>query len=467
MSKIDLVIKNATVVTSDEVFKATIGVQDGRIFSIGTEVTVPPGERTIDASGLIVMPGVIDEHVHFREPGMEHKEDFRTGSMAAAAGGVTTILEMPNTIPPTVDGASFDLKLQRASEKSLVDFGLYCGYVRESFESLEELTYRGCVGLKLYMSETTGISEFPEDWEVLTVLRRCSELGLRVGVHAEDGKMVRALRESLRASGRSDPLAHLECRPIEAEVLAISKVLTAAWLTGARLHVFHLTSAPSVELAESFRALGAKVTLETCPHYLLLSGDETMTRLGNLAKVNPPLRSRVHSERLWDALRGGKIDAVGSDHAPHLPEEKAVEDVWSAPSGFPGVETMLPLMLDQTNKGTIPLSEVVRLLSESPARIWGLYPMKGAIKIGSDADMTVVDLGLTRRISSSDLHSKSKLTPFEGFTVKGWPVYTIVRGEVVAERGEVFERAQRGRLVFPLKLGGGGSARISRPEGTE
>ncbi|MEN3047792.1 MAG: allantoinase AllB [Candidatus Caldarchaeales archaeon] len=450
MARPDLVVRNATVVTPVEVFRATIGIEDGRISAIGTDATVPRGEVEVDASGLVVLPGVIDEHVHFREPGMEHKEDFGTGSTAAAAGGVTTVLDMPNTVPPTVDGESFDLKLERASAKSVVDFGLYGGYRRGRW-SLEELTSRGIVGLKLYLSETTGISEFPDDHEVIELMRRCARADVRVGVHAEDGRMIAALREALRAAGRSDPMAHLEARPVEAEVVAVARVLTAAWLTGAKVHVFHVTSSQCLQLAERFKAMGVDVTLETCPHYLILDGDEALRRLGNVAKVNPPIRGRGHAEALWEGIRRGLIDAVGSDHAPHLPEEKRSEDVWTAPSGFPGVETMLPLMLDRVNRGDLALGELVRLVSENPARIWGLYPRKGAIAVGSDADLTVVDLREERRISSEALHSRSKVTPFEGMKARGWPVYAVVRGEIVAERGEVVGGAGHGVLVVPKR----------------
>lgn len=460
MARPDLVVRNATVVTPDDVFRATIGVEDGRISAIGTDATVPRGEVEVDASGLVVLPGVIDEHVHFREPGMEHKEDFGTGSAAAAAGGVTTVLEMPNTIPPTVDGESFDLKLERASAKSVVDFGLYGGYRRGRW-SLEELTSRGIVGLKVYLSETTGISDFPEDHEVIELMRRCARAGVRVGFHAEDGKMIAALREALRAAGRSDPMAHLEARPVEAEVVAVARVLTAAWLTGAKVHVFHVTSSQCLELAERFRAMGVDVTLETCPHYLLLDGEEALRKMGNVAKVNPPIRDRSHAEALWDGIRRGLIDAVGSDHAPHLPEEKRAEEVWVAPSGFPGVETMLPLLLNRVNRGELTLRRLVRLVSVNPAKIWGLHPRKGTIAVGSDADLTIVDLSAERRISSEALHSRSKVTPFEGVTVRGWPVYTVVRGEVVAERGDVVGRPGHGRLIVPERRGGGGPGRFS------
>jgi allantoinase len=451
LSRLDLLVSDGLVVTPRGTFKASIGIEDGVIVEIGGSASMPPAERKIDAEGLLVFPGVIDEHVHFREPGFEHKEDFRTGSMAAAAGGVTTVLDMPNTEPPTVDEHGFRVKLEAASRKSIVDFGFYAGVVPGKVEALRRLAELGAVGVKVYMSETTGIKEPVDGLDLIRAMELAASLGLRVGVHAEEGRLIAALRELMRAVGRNDPLAHMEARPVAAEVIAIAKALLVAKITGCRLHVFHLTSGEALSVIRALSPLGIDFTVETCPHYLLLDGREALERLGNVAKVNPPIRSKSDSEALWDALRKGEIDAIGSDHAPHLPEEKGSEDVWSAPSGFPGVETMLPLMLTEVHRGRLTFTDLSRLLSEGPARIWGLYPRKGAIAIGSDGDLTIVDPNAESVIRSEGLHSRSKVTPFEGFRVRGMPVYTVVRGEVVMEKGEVREDARRGKLVRPLK----------------
>ncbi len=451
MSRIDLVVSGGLIVTPRGAFKASIGIDDGVIVAIGSTATMPPAERKIDAEGLLVFPGIIDEHVHFREPGFDWKEDFRTGSMAAAAGGVTTVLDMPNTEPPTVDRLGFTAKLEEASRKSVVDFGFYAGVVPGKVEALRDLAELGVVGVKLYMSETTGIGEPVDGLDLVRAMEVAASLGLRVGVHAEDGMMIAALREVLRAGGRRDPLAHIDARPVLAEVLAVVKALLAAKVTGCRLHVFHLSSGEALGMIRALRPMGIDVTVETCPHYLLLDGREALKRLGNVAKDNPPIRGREDAEALWEALRRGEIDAIGSDHAPHLPEEKKVEDVWTAPSGFPGVETMLPLMLTEAHRGRLTYAEISQLLSEGPARIWGLYPRKGAIAVGSDGDLTIVDPEVETVIRSEGLHSKSKVTPFEGFKVKGLPVYTVVGGEVVMEKGEVREDVRRGKLVRPVR----------------
>lgn len=453
MTGLDLLVRDGLVVTPRGSFRASIGIEDGVIVAIGSSSTMPKAERTIDASGLLVFPGIIDEHVHFREPGLEWKEDFRTGSMAAAAGGVTTVLEMPNTDPPTVDAEGFRAKLEAASRKSLVDFGLYAGVLPGRVEALRELAELGAVGVKVYMSETTGIREPVDDLDLIRAMRLASSLGLRVGVHAEDGRMISRLREELRATGQREPLLHVRARPVEGEVLAVARALLAARITGCGLHVFHLSSADALSVIRALRPLGIDVTVETCPHYLLLDGEEALRRLGNVAKVNPPVRGRADAEALWEALSSGEVDAIGSDHAPHLPQEKAVEDVWSAPSGFPGVETTLPLMLTEVHRGRLSYERLAALLSENPARIWGLYPRKGAISVGSDGDLTLVDPDVEWVIRSDRLHSKSRVTPFEGFRVRGRPVYTVVRGEVVMDRGEVLEDARKGRLVRPLRRG--------------
>ncbi|MEM0374744.1 MAG: allantoinase AllB [Nitrososphaerota archaeon] len=453
MTALDLLVRDGLVVTPKGTFRASIGIEDGVIVAIGSSASMPMAERTIDASGLLVFPGIIDEHVHFRDPGLEWKEDFRTGSMAAAAGGVTTVLDMPNTDPPTVDADGFRAKLEAASRKSLVDFGFYAGVVPGRVEELRELAELGVVGVKVYMSETTGIREPVDDLDLIRTMRVASSLGLRVGVHAEDGRTISRLREELRATGQRNPLLHMRARPVEAEVLAVGRALLAARLTGCGLHVFHLSSAAALEVIRALRPLGVDVTVETCPHYLLLDGEDSLSKLGNVAKVNPPIRGRADAEALWDAIARGEVDAIGSDHAPHLPQEKMVDDVWSAPSGFPGVETMLPLMLTEVHKGRLSYEKIAALLSENPARIWGLYPRKGSIMIGSDGDLTLVDPDAEWVIRADRLHSKSKVTPFEGLRVRGKPVYTVVRGEVVMERGEVVEDARRGQLVRPVRRG--------------
>lgn len=440
----DLLIRNGTLVTSRGRVEADLAVADGKVAAIGTDLG--EAREVVDASGLVIIPGLVDVHVHFREPGHTYKEDFGSGSRAAAVGGVTTVLDMPNNQVPIATAALFRAKREPAERHSHVDFGLYGIILQENLDQLQPIAAEGAVGFKLYMGETTGHNPCPDDGVIFAAFREAARLGLPVGVHAENNPVMQLLKRELQATGRTDPRAHLESRPPFIEAEAISRAAVLAEAAGNRLHVHHLSTRPGLEQALAARARGAPITLEVLVGHLLLD-DSAYDRLGNLVEVNPPIREREHSEALWAALDAGEIDCVATDHAPHAAEEKARENVWECPGGFIGVETMLPLLLTQAAQGRITLERLVALTSEQPARLFGL-PGKGSLAIGADADFVLVDPERRWVLEQEALHSKHPVSQFHGWGMIGQVVSTYLRGTCIARHGEPVG-APGGRFLSP------------------
>ena len=450
---VDLIVKNGTIVTPLSSLRGHVLIKDGKVLDVMVRDDLPPAREVIDASGLHVLPGLIDPHVHFREPGLTYKEDFETGSQAAAAGGITTVLEMPNTVPPTSNVEGFQAKAACAQGRSYVDYGLYAVIVEGNLDQIVPLAEAGVVGYKIFLGETVGNIPAPQDGEIIDAWRIMAETGLRCGVHAEDNGIILYLRKKLQALGRTDPLAHLESRPAVAEAEAISRAILFAREARSRLMILHMSSAEGVALVRRGKDSGVDVVAETAPHYLLLEGEDMVRRgLGSIMKMNPPVRSKEHGEALWRGLLDGTIEVVATDHSPHSPVEKMADnpmgDIWKAIAGMPGVETSVSLMLTQVNAGRMTLNQYVRAQAEGPARAWNLWPRKGNLGRGADGDLTLVDMNKEGTIDQSTLHSKSKVTPFHGFRVKGMPVYTIVRGHMVMKNGELFGNPV-GQLLRP------------------
>lgn len=447
----DLIVAGGTLVLPQGELPGHVLMHQGRIVGImsGERRDLPAARQVLDADGLYVLPGLIDAHVHFREPGATHKEDWASGSAAAACGGIATVFEMPNTSPPTTDPERVREKAAIAEGKSYVDFGLFAVIVDSNLDQIEPLRGAGIVGYKIFLGETTGDLPAPDDGGVVDAMGRIAGSGLRLGFHAEDRAICDHFRALVRAAGRNDLAAHTEARPSIAEAGAISRICTLARYTGCPVHIFHLAAGEGVELVQKARAWGVDVTVETCPQYLFLDvNDAAVTSLGGRARTNPPLRDRTHGERLWQGLNDGTIQIIASDHAPHAPADKEKGTVWDVASGLPGVETTLYLLLTEVRAGRIALADVARWLAEGPARAWGVYPRKGALQIGSDADLTLVDLDRSGVITAAGLHGKMRFTPYEGRPYRGAPVYTIVGGRVVAAGGEIVAEPG-GRWIRP------------------
>ena len=426
MAQYDLLLKGGTVVSHAGMACADIGVLNGRIAAIG-DLPEAAAETVIDCRGLHVLPGVIDTQVHFREPGHEHKEDLATGSRAAVLGGVTAVFEMPNTAPPTTTEDAVREKIARATGRMYCDFAFYVGASAENVMDLPRLErLPGVAGVKVFMGSSTG-SLLVDDDE--TLLRILSVIQRRAAFHSEDEARLKA-RLNVRIPG--EPASHPQWRDVQTALTSTKRLLTLARKAGKRIHVLHVSTAeelPLLALARDF------ATVEVTPQHLTLSAEEAYAELGSFAQMNPPIREGRHRKALWRAVNSGLVDVIGSDHAPHTKDEKA-RPYPESPSGMPGVQTLLPIMLDHVNAGRLTLLRLVDLVCEGPHRVFQIAG-KGRIAEGYDADFTIVDLKAERVIEESWLASKCGWSPFLGRRVRGWPVGTIVRGRRVMWEGEV------------------------------
>lgn len=444
--EVDLVISGGTIVTHEAQFKASIAVDAGSIVAIGHADTMPKAKETLDARGLHILPGIIDVHVHFRDPGYTHKEDWETGTSAAAMGGVTTVFDMPNVDPPTGTPEALALKLERA-KTAYVDYGIYGLLAEDNVDKLEALIDGGVAGFKCFMGNTFGNLPSPSTGAMLEAFEIIARHGYRISLHAETASIMAWRQKKLMAAGRNAPLDHLAARPAVVAIEAVARAAILAEWTGARVHVLHISSADELRPLREAKARGVDITGETCPQYLIHDTAD-YARLGSIIRVNPPIREPHHKHALLQALKDGTIDMIATDHAPHTPDEKTKNNIWTADCGWPGVETELSLMLTQVAEGKLSLEEYVRVSSYNPARAWGLYPYKGAIAPGADADLAIVDLSADGVIDQAKLHSRSRITTFHGMRFKGLPMHTLVRGRfVMRDRKLVTAAKGHGRSV--------------------
>jgi dihydroorotase len=417
--RFDLLLAGGTVVTPTGPVEADVGVRDGRIAEIGNLAGADAAER-IDCGHLTLLPGVIDTQVHFREPGNEHKEDLGTGTAAAALGGVTAICEMPNTRPPTTTAEALADKLARARGRAWIDHAFFVGATPENAGDLARLEMLpGCAGVKMFMGSSTGnllVAEESDEARVVASGKR------RMAVHAEDeARLVE--RKPLASGGVAN---HPVWRDAETARLATERLLRLARAANRRVHVLHVTTADEIPLLAAAKAFA---TMEVTPQHLTLAAPDCYERLGTLAQMNPPIRDAHHRDALWRAVADGTVTVIGSDHAPHTREEKA-KTYPDTPSGMPGVQTLLPIMLDHMAGGRLSLMRLVELTSAAPARIYGMIG-KGGIAPGYDADISIVDREARWRITNQWIASRCGWTPFDGMSVTGRPVATIVRGHPV------------------------------------
>jgi dihydroorotase len=422
----DVVLKGGTVVNQDGEGLRDIAIARGRIAAIGELSQVSAGE-TIDCRGLTVLPGVIDTQVHFRDPGMTHKEDLESGSLSAVMGGVTAVFEMPNTNPTTTSSEAMAAKVARGRHRMHCDFAFFIGGTRENTRELAELErLPGCAGVKVFMGSSTGSLLVEDDDSVRNILKVICR---RASFHSEDEYRLNE-RKHLRVAG--DPRSHPVWRDEIAALTCTERLVRLARETGKRVHVLHITTEQEMEFLAGHKDVAS---VEATPHHLTLAAPECYERLGTLAQMNPPVRDAAHRAGIWRGIAQGIVDVLGSDHAPHTREEKA-KDYPATPSGMTGVQTLVPIMLDHVNAGRLSLARFVDLTSGSPARLFGIA-CKGRIAVGYDADLTVVDLKRRATITNDWIRSRAGWTPYDGMTVTGWPVGTLVRGSRVMWDGEV------------------------------
>ena len=425
MAHYDAIFKNGTLANHDGIHAADVGVSGGRVAALGDLSAATAGEY-IDCRGLHILPGVIDTQVHFREPGLDYKEDLQSGSLSAVMGGVTGVFEMPNTSPLTTSRAAFDDKIARATGRMHCDFAFYVGGTHENVGELHELEkLPGCAGIKVFMGSSTGSLLVADDEGVAAILKVISR---RAAFHSEDEYRLEE-RKGLRVPG--DASSHPVWRDAQAALQSTQRLVRLARAAGKRIHVLHVSTAEEMAFLAGHKDVAS---IEVTPHHLTL--DETAyERLGTYVQMNPPVRDRAHREGIWAGVANGTADILGSDHAPHTREEKD-KPYPQSPSGMTGVQTLVPVMLDHVHAGRLSLERFVDMTSHGPNRLFGIAN-KGRIAAGYDADFTIVDLKRTETITDEWTASKAGWTPYHGVSVTGWPVGTILRGKTVMWQGEL------------------------------
>ena len=458
---LDLAVVNGLVFVEGGFRKADVGIQDGKFALVGAPGSLPEAKRTIDAAGKYVLPGGIDTHVHYRDPGHAERETFQVGTRAAAAGGCTTFFEHPISIPPQYNAEILHNRLDLCKKGSCVDYCFYGAAGGEFPEEIVPLSKEGVVAYKTFLhqapegrdAEFKGLTS-ANNAELMRALEEVKKTGLPLAAHAEDNELVTGNIKRLRAEGRTYPLAHCESRPPIVEVEAIAKMLRFGKETGCPVELVHVSTCGAMELAKKAKQEGQTVYVETCPHYLLLD-ESYVEKYGAYAKCNPALRKKEEIDKLWDYVNDGTVDFIGSDHSPYLvsEKEKSPDDIFVAPSGFPGIDLRLPLMLTEAKKGRVSMERVVELLCVNPAKCFNIFPQKGTISAGADGDLVIVDMNKEYEFDAKNSYSQARdiMKVFQGWKLGCSVDYTVVRGRVVVENGVVDESAAGwGEFVRPI-----------------
>ena len=440
---VDLVLHNARIYTPQGLSTAYIAIDNGKIFKI-SKTDRPEASTRLNLKGNIVLPGVIDSHVHLRDQLLAYKEDFFSGTAAAAAGGVTSVMDMPNNSPTTMSSESLRERMSLAKNRVFVNVAFYSTFPKNTKEP-HFIAKEGAIAFKLYLSMKIGDLSIDNDDSLSYAFETAMEMNIPFAVHAEDRGMLEQRKEEMKRDGKDDIAAYIHVHSPNAEEKAISRVTRLAGRSGAPIHVCHLSSLAGLQALSKARTTGFSITCEVTPHHLLLSSRDLKHRK-TYALTDPPLRSREDTAALWSALKRGSIDTIASDHAPHTIEEKKAESVWDAKPGIPGLETTLPVLLTQVNEKRLTISELVRLTSEKPATIFHLKD-RGWLVEGYWADLAVVDMKQEHKIDSSKFLSKAKYSPFDGWKVKGKLVKTFVKGRLVYDDGEIVSRPGTGQII--------------------
>ncbi|MGB9853422.1 MAG: dihydroorotase [Candidatus Bathyarchaeales archaeon] len=443
---VDLVLKDLKAYVNNAVIECCLAIKDRKIFKIGKESHMPKAEAALSLEGLLVMPGLIDVHVHLRDEGKSHKEDFKSGTAAAAAGGITTVLDMPNNDPMTMDTETLRNRMKAAKEKILVNVGFYSEFPK-NLREIGEIIREGAIAFKLFMGEQLGGLNIEDDSAIKEAFKVVGRK-VPVAVHAEDKETLKSAEKELKRRGCNDIEAFIDAHSEEAELKAVKRIIAVVKETGTRVHFCHISTEKSLKLVNDAKKAGLPITCEATPHHLFLSLED-LKRIGALTLTVPPVREKSHSDALWEGIKNGLVDIIASDHAPHAVAEKSADVVWDVKVGIPGLETTLPLLLTEVNNGRLGLADIVRLMAENPAKIFGLKD-KGSLKKGNKADLVAVDLSREYRIDASKFYSKAKYSPFDGMQVKGKPVKTFVGGLLIMDEGEIVVKEGCGEIIKGL-----------------
>jgi allantoinase len=434
MADADVIIENGTIVIEGGVFPANVVIADERIAALTLDASDWSSGERIDATGLWLIPGGIDSHTHFEEPDPRLLEGFATGSAGAAAGGITTVVEMPQAHPTTITRELLQQKQQLVEQNAVIDVALWGGVIGppgQTASDLDGMAGEGAAAFKSFMASSSPFFPAVDHAQLLWAMREAARLGLPYGLHAEDHQLLSDGLDRLRAAGRKDPLAHAESRPPLVETVAVNTALLLAKETGCHVHICHVASVGALALIREAKDRGVRVTAETCPQYLMLNTGD-LVRLAGFARCAPALREQTEVDGIWEYVRDGTIDLVCSDHCPYTVESKRAgdDDIFEAPLGLSGVQTLLPAFFSEAVvKRGLPVERFVALIAANPARIFGLYPRKGTLSVGADADIALFDPDATWTVTADDALHKQKWTPYEGKEITGRVMRTIRRGE--------------------------------------
>ena len=442
---VDSVLTNAKAYLKGEIVDCSFAIDEGKIQKIGKETNMPSADEKIDLRHMLVLPGVIDSHVHLRDEGKSYKETFFTGTASAAAGGVTTVLDMPNNSPVTMSAETVRNRMQIAGRSVLVNVGFFSEFP-ENLDDTKTIVAEGAVGFKLFMAEQVGGLNIDDDQVLKEAFTRAGELDVPVAVHAEDHSLLKSAIEQLKLSNRHNLAAFLKAHNDATEFAAAERVLEiTAENKKVRLHFCHVSTQKTLDAVAQAKKVGKTVTCEVTPHHLLLTKD-AYAQLGAFALTMPPLRTHENVDALWKGLEACTVDTLGSDHAPHAVKEKDAASIWDVKVGVPGLETNLPLILTMVHKGKLTLGRTLELLCEKPAEIFHL-PDKGRLEQGKCGDLVVVDFNGKFKIDASKFKSKAKFSPFDKWDVQGKPVKTFVNGKLVMDEGEIVVKAGSGSII--------------------
>ncbi len=440
---VDLVLTNAKAYFKKQVVDCSIAIEDGKIYKIGKETQMPNADQKTNLNHFLVLPGLIDPHVHLRDEGKAYKEDFSTGTSAAAAGGFTTVLDMPNNNPVTMSKETLENRMKIAARKIFVNVGFFSEFPT-NIDKITNIVHQGAIGFKLFMGTQMGGLDVDDNQALQDAFLKVSQLKVPVAVHAEDRELLASNEKKLQRDNQIDTAAFLTAHTEDVELKAVERLLKIQSLTNLNLHFCHVTSQEGLNAIEESKKTSKTVTCEVTPNHLLLT--DAQVYHNQMLIMAPPLRSKNSIEALWKGVENGSIDVIGSDHAPHALSEKSASSIWDVKVGVPGLETTLPLMLTMVRKNRLSLTRAVELMAEKPAEIFNLKDC-GILEQGKNADLTIVDYKLEWTIKASKFKSKAKFSPYEGWEVIGKPAKTYVKGTLVYDDNEIIAKAGTGEVI--------------------